>query len=250
MKHRKLGTNATLQRVLKVLRIARTQGDGSITTMQISKRAKILAVNSVMAELRENGYPLFHLHVKKKKDLGGKERTVQFKVDLRVYPEYPDDAGVTFHVGDADQTFLLGQAEGMKLSYNTYFKWSDKNWTGINLYQYLVDDPQDDVCVDLIKLTDNAKAALCVTIKDFNSDKNTITLGTSADFKYNSSRKNVNLASATVKLPFDYLAQVSDMKEEVMEDLKKDLIDELVDVAAEQVDLDALAEAWSDDCSS
>ena len=55
MKHRKLGKNATLQRVLKVLRIARSQGDGSITTMQISKRAKILAVNSVISELRENG---------------------------------------------------------------------------------------------------------------------------------------------------------------------------------------------------
>lgn len=71
MKHRKLGTNATLQRVLKVLRIARSQGDGSITTMQISKRAKILAVNSVMAELRENGC---QISCEQRRDADGKPR--------------------------------------------------------------------------------------------------------------------------------------------------------------------------------
>lgn len=55
MNHRKLGKNANLQRALKVLRIARAQGDGSLTTMQIVKRARVYAVNSVIAELRENG---------------------------------------------------------------------------------------------------------------------------------------------------------------------------------------------------
>lgn len=242
------------------LDLALTSIGGDASDNFVAARNSICKVVQVIADLqekkeqldefRENGYPLFHLHVKKKKDFSGKERTVQFKVDLRIFPEYPDDAGVTFHVGDADQTFLLGQAEGMKMSYNTYFKWSDKDWTGINLYQYLVDDPQDMACVDLIKITNNAKASLCVGIKDFNKSKNTLKLETAAKFKYNDAKKTVDLVDATVKLPFDYLAQVSDMKEDAMQDLKKDLIDELTSLVTDQVDLDALSEAWSDDCSS
>ena len=51
MKHRKLATNANLQRVMRVLREAK----GPISTMELIREARICAVNSVIAELRENG---------------------------------------------------------------------------------------------------------------------------------------------------------------------------------------------------
>ncbi|MBF9049914.1 hypothetical protein GTA62_12920 [Roseobacter sp. HKCCD9010] len=51
MHHARLHTSPRLRRALKVLQEAR----GEITTYELSRAADICAVNSVIAELRENG---------------------------------------------------------------------------------------------------------------------------------------------------------------------------------------------------
>lgn len=56
----KLEKSERLQRVLAVLMVG-----GAYTTLQISRRANVCAVNSCIAELRENGYDI------KCKQIGG-----------------------------------------------------------------------------------------------------------------------------------------------------------------------------------
>lgn len=199
-----------------------------------------------LQELRETGYPLFYLHSKDKKDFNGKERTVQFKVDLRMYPEYPDDA---MGVDGEDQELLLGQIEGIRLSYNTYFKWSDNNWRTINLYQFLMDDEDNGmVCVDLIKISDKAKAALCAEIQNIDTKKEELKLATAAQFKFNDKKRTLDLPTVTIPLPFGYLADVSDMKEKAMQNLKSEIAESLEDVITDFVDASDAADAVKNSC--
>ena len=51
MRYGRLSTSPRLQRALKALQTA----DGELSTMELAQRAKICAVNSVVAELRANG---------------------------------------------------------------------------------------------------------------------------------------------------------------------------------------------------
>ena len=56
MKSARLGSSPRLRRTLDLLERSRTDdGGGWLTTRQIVRRASICAVNSVIAELRENG---------------------------------------------------------------------------------------------------------------------------------------------------------------------------------------------------
>ncbi|QBF31538.1 hypothetical protein [Thalassococcus sp. S3] len=51
MHHGRLATSPRLRRALRVLR----EADGEISTWELAHEARICAVNSVVAELRENG---------------------------------------------------------------------------------------------------------------------------------------------------------------------------------------------------
>lgn len=51
MHHARIHTSPRLRRTLKVLQ----EAEGPLTTLELSQRAQICAVNSVIAELRENG---------------------------------------------------------------------------------------------------------------------------------------------------------------------------------------------------
>lgn len=199
-----------------------------------------------LQEFRENGYPLFYLHQKDKKDFNGKERTVQFKVDLRMYPEYPDSE---MGVNGEDQKLLLGQIEGIRLSYNTYFKWSDNNWRTINLYQFLMDDEDNGmVCVDMIKISDKAKAALCAEIQNIDTKKEELKLATAAKFKFNDKKRTVDLPTVVIPMPFGYLADVSDMKDKAMQNVKSEIAEQLEEVIKEFVDASEVANAVQESC--
>lgn len=52
-----LSKSARLKRVLKALTEADKKGE-ALSTMQIIEQAKVCAVNSIVAELRANGYPI------------------------------------------------------------------------------------------------------------------------------------------------------------------------------------------------
>lgn len=196
-------------------------------------------------QLRKNGYPLFFLHEKDKKTFGGTyERTIQFKVDLRLYPIYPD----TKEINGGDQKFMLGSLEGIKLSYNSYFKFSDDDWTKLNLYQYFISDPsKGQICPVKLDLTNSVNVKLCIdpqTITD-----TSIKVRLSAKFHYKGDDKSVVISTVTIPAPFGYLADVSDMKEKKMQDLKSMLVDRLVAIFKDYSDLSGRADTWKKQCA-
>ncbi len=197
-------------------------------------------------DLRKNGYPLFFLHAKDKKTFDGQyERTIQFKLDLRLYAQYPDTA----EINGGDQKFLLGKVEDISLSYNTYYKWSDNNWEKLNLYQYLMSDTSGkEVCVPMFKATDSVSVSLCIKDFSLNSSKDSLKLKTSAKFKYKGDSKSVSLPTVTIPAPFGYLADVSDMKEKKMQDLKDKSVERIADLMGKHGDLVSKAQEWKAQC--
>lgn len=193
-------------------------------------------------KIRTEGYPLFHIKKKDKKNFAGKERTIQLRADLRLYPEYPGDA--------EDQKFLFGDIKGLRLSYNSYFKWSDDNWQPLNIYQYLVSesDEKDEVCYPQIKLTSKVKVATCVRIA--NIDASSVTLKVRGKYWYNGDSGAVSLGDRTIPAPFGYLQDVSNMKDKKMEDLKDKLVDRLASTMGKYGDMVEKAQEWKEACGS
>lgn len=190
--------------------------------------------------IRTEGYPLFHISKSDKKDFAGHTRTIQLRADLRMYPEYPGDA--------KDQKFLLGDMESINLSYNSYFKWSDDKWTPLNIYQYLKSesDEKDEVCYPKIKLSSSVQAATCVRVADISETQ--IKLKVRGKFWYQGENHAVSLGDRTIPAPFGYLADVSDMKEKKMQDLKDKLVRHLASIMGEHSKMLGKAQQWKDAC--
>lgn len=197
-------------------------------------------------DIRENGYPLFHLSAKDKKDFAGYTRTIQLRADLRLYPIYPDKA---MGVDGKDQPILLGQIEGIDLSYNSYFKWSDDNWTTLNLYQYFIGDTKkEELCQPQIKLTSSVKVALCVKVEEITSDK--IKVKVRAKYWYKGDSSAVSLGTQTIPAPFGYLADLSDMKEKKMQDLQSKAVDRFASLLGDYSEVIKKAQDWKKSCGA
>ena len=93
------------------------------------------------------------------RNFAGLTRTIQIRVDLRMYPEYPEGA---------NQDFLLGQLKGINLAYNSYFKWSDNSWTKLNLYEYLIGEGElrDLTLLEGTGLFEGANTAAQLLVKE------------------------------------------------------------------------------------
>ncbi|WP_448557779.1 hypothetical protein [Tistrella mobilis] len=191
-------------------------------------------------DIRENGYPLFYLHEKEKKSYDGHSRTIQLKVDLRLYPVYPEHE---------DQDILLGKLEKIRLSYNSYFKWSDNNWTKLNVLQKLVDDQNDEkeVCWGSIKITSSVKADICSQVYNISTDS--LKIKVRAKFKYSGDTHAVSLGTVTVPAPFGYLSDLSDMKEKKMQDLQAKVVDRIASLFGAYGDVIEKAQSWQKSCS-
>jgi len=204
--------------------------------------------------IRKDGYPLLHLSAKDKKKFAGKQRTIQLRADLRLYPIYPDNVQLenAKDITPRDQTLLLGKIEGIDLSYNSYYKWSDDNWHKLNLYQYLIGDTRasdkdDYICYPKLKLTSKVKVATCVKVKDITSDH--IKIAVAAKYWYDGDSGVVKIGDQTIPAPFGYLADVSDMKEKKMQDLKSKVADRVLDVLAKHSDAAKKAQDFKNQCS-
>ena len=220
------------------------------TKRDICKAVHILAelqdAREKLNDIRQNGYPLFFLHVKEKKTFASSyKRTIQFKVDLRMYPTYPDSVDVK----GEDQEFLLGKLDGIRLSYNSYFKWSDDNWTKLNLYQAFVRDTRKDdyICLPPKISLGSASVELCVKVGEVTTSKATV--HAKAKFRYKSDTKSIGLGSTNIPAPFGYLAKVSDMKEKKMQELQSKLVRRMADLLGVHSDLLDKAAQWKNTCS-
>ncbi|HEX7115851.1 MAG TPA: hypothetical protein VF193_12030 [Steroidobacter sp.] len=237
------------------LAAALDQLDSNTVSRFKSAKTKACKVVHVLADLqdkkqkldqiRTNGYPLFFLHAKDTKEFGDKKRTIQLKADLRMYPIYPKN------VADGkDQPFLLGKLEGIDLSYNSYFKFSDNNWSTLNLYQYFIDDTdEDEVCYPKIKLTSSVKVATCVRVTDKDKNWEWIKVKVRAKYWYNDASSAVSLGERKIPAPFGYLAQISNMKEKKMQDLKSKAVKRVSSMLGEYGEMIEKAQQWKESCS-
>jgi len=223
------------------------------TKLYACKAVHILASLQDMREklndIRENGYPLFYLHKKDKKTFAGQyKRTVQYKVDLRMFPIYPDSK---MGVDGKDQPILLGQIDGIDLSYNSYFKWSDDNWTKLNLYQYFIGDSRKEggICVPALKMTSSVSVQLCLQVKEVDTKNSTVTIKTSAKFKYKGDSHSISFGDKKIPAPFGYLADLSDMKEKKMQDLQSKVADKIASHMGKYADIVEKAQGWQKSCS-
>lgn len=201
-------------------------------------------------DIRENGYPLFYLHAKEKKTFAGSyKRTIQLKADLRMYPIYNPSNTKNVDGGAAhNQPFLLGNFKGIDLSYNSYFKFSDNNWTKLNLYQYVISDTQKgEICQPKINFTSSVKVALCSKVEDVSVDG--IKLKVRAKYWYKGDSSAVSLGTKTIPAPFGYLADLSDMKEKKMEEVKSKLVKRAASVLGEYSEVIEKAQQWKKSCS-
>ena len=202
--------------------------DAYVASYKAAKK-ELCSVVMILADLRykrqqyeaikENGYQIFNYHKKDKKTFtdswGGKyERTVQYKVDLRFYP--------------GDQDVLHGDFEHGNFEFIHAFKWSDNDWGGNNLKEAFADDSKDDlICLPFIKISNNADADLCFQVTSITNSE--IKVYTKAKFKFKGDKKSIEIGTLTVPAPFGYLADVSDMKEDKMQDLEEKIQDLLSD---------------------
>jgi len=194
-------------------------------------------------DLRTNGYSLFHLQAKDKKDFAGKKRTVQIRADLRLYPEYPKSVDPN----GKDQQLLLGKIEGIDLSYNSYFKWSDDNWTKLNLYQYFIGDTQKgEICQPQLKLSSSVKVATCVSVTDVKTDY--IKVKVRGKYWYNGGSGAVSIGEQKIPAPFGYLADISDMKDKKMQSFKSKAVNHVAALMGDYGDMLKKAQQWKDSC--
>ncbi|WP_229833486.1 hypothetical protein [Alishewanella longhuensis] len=208
--------------------------------------AELQDARQKLNDIRQNGYPIFHLHVQDKKTFANQyKRTVQMKVDLRMYPTYPS----TVDVKGSDQTILLGQVNGINLSYNSYFKWSDDNWTKLNLFQKIMGDTKRDdyQCLPPAISLGSASVELCIKLDNFTD--NSLTVHAQGKFRYHSDTHSIALGSKDVPAPFGYLAKVSDMKEKKMQDLQSKLAKRLLSLLGVHSELLDKASHWKNSCS-
>lgn len=202
-------------------------------------------------QIREEGYPLFYLHKKNEVKFSGKKRTIQLKVDLRLQPEYPQEAYNDEAPSINGQPILLGQLEKISLSYNSWYKFSDNNWTDLNLIAAIIDDTRSDdtICMKPdIKITSSVKARLCLAVKDITTEK--VKVSVKAKFHYNSDWKAVNLGDVTIPAPFGYLADLSDMKEKKMQDMKSKVADRIASLVPAVEEIKEKAEKWQNACEA
>lgn len=220
------------------------------TKLEACKIVHVLAelqdARQKLNDIRKNGYPIFFLHVKQKKRFAhDHERTIQLKVDLRMYPTYPSSSSVK----GADQQVLLGQINGINLSYNSYFKWSDDSWTTLNLFQQRMGDSRRDdyKCIPPKISLGSASVELCVKMDNFT--ENSLTVHAQGKFRYKGDNHTIQLGSTNIPAPFGYLAKVSDMKEKKMQDLQAKLAKRLGSVMGVHTDLLDKSSQWKNVCS-
>jgi hypothetical protein len=172
-------------------------------------------------EIAEEGYPLFYKHKKDKKTFAGVyKRTLQYWADVRV--EFPET-----------NELLQGDISGLQLKHEIKYKYSSKNASEFNILKMLISQggQKDGICFPLFEIP-GAKAYLCAKVESASSSM--IKLHTKAMFKAYGEKHSAAIGTVSIPAPFGYLADLQDIKNSKVMDMKSALIERVADTLPHQ----------------
>jgi len=173
-----------------------------------------------LQKIREDGVSLMYKHTSTKKSFpGDRKRTIQFSLDLRYYP----DVQQNYQNGTIDPTFSIDNER-------SWFKWSDENKIYIADMIEAAQDSGGDVCEDSKPLWFKLSSRISAKIKIADANEESIDIAACAKFKGFDSTKTITFPTVTIPAPFGYMAEVTEMKDEAMQDLTKNLQSALLDL--------------------
>jgi hypothetical protein len=161
---------------------------------------------NVYQSIKANGILLKQLHKQQRFDFpGNHRRTAQFGIDIKWYPDLQDTATNGFSVED-------------RLSYNSWFKWSDNAPAPLNIVKKIRELSGSDekmFCIPVI----NAGVQASICINNLTASGSNVQMNTYAKFNYKSRDKTISMGTVTVPAPFGYLDQVAQMKDAAKQNL-------------------------------
>ena len=125
--------------------------------------------------------------------------------------------------GTIDPTFSIDNER-------SWFKWSDENKIYIADMIEAAQDSGGDVCEDSKPLWFKLSSRISAKIKIADANEESIDIAACAKFKGFDSIKTITFPTVTIPAPFGYMAEVTEMKDEAMQDLTKNLQSALLDL--------------------
>ena len=172
-------------------------------------------------ELAKQGYPLFYKHKKDKKTFADVyKRTLQYWADVRI--EFPET-----------NELLKGDVSGLQLKHKIKYKYSNKKESDFDILKMLISQggQKDGICFPLFEVP-GAKAYLCARVESSSSSK--IKLHTKAMFKAYGEKHSAAIGTVSIPAPFGYLADLQDIKNAKVMEMKNNLIDRAANVLPHQ----------------
>lgn len=203
--------------------VAEQMGTDAYNDLQTARNSvcrAVLVIADIQAKIEqynaiaEDGYPLFYLHkknkVKFKDGINEYKRTIQYWLDLRV-------------TLPTSSELLKGDVSQLELTHKSQYKYSSKDPSSIDILKMLANNngKKDGLCFPVLKIP-GSKASLCANVKSISTSS--ITLHTKARFDAYGQTKDVSLGNVTVPAPFGYLADLQDMKNKKVDDMKAKMI--------------------------
>ena len=185
--------------------------------------------------VRENGYSLKYSHHKQRKSYPkGRKRHMEKSLDLRWYP----DVQKSYEEGNFKPTISINNE-------NSWFKWSSEG--KIYLADLLNQDSDDkSVCDEkgLLWFRLGQRINLKVKITDVSSTNAEI--GSCVKFRGLNRTKTIESPTVSVPAPYGYLAELTEMKDEAVQNL----MDELKDAILSTLPIDQKLEQVADIASN
>jgi hypothetical protein len=167
--------------------------------------AQMLYRYSVYQNYKVNGYKIWEGSAKQEFRFDGKyHRTVQMGASFMFYPDVWDTATNGFSLED-------------RLTYKSWFKFSDNDKEDLNIVEKLRSQGGGGLCIPLVK-GGGASASICMANLEVKGTSS-VSLDVSAKLRWSGENKTVNMGRVTLPAPFGYLDEVAQMKDNAKQDV-------------------------------
>ena len=184
--------------------------------------------------VRENGYSLkYSRHKQRKKFKGGRKRHMEKSLDLRWYP----DVQGNYEEGNFKPTISIDNDR-------SWFQWSSED---VVYLADLLNQESDSTSIcdgkGLLWFRLGSRIKLRVKITDVTSTNAEI--GSCVAFKGYGSTKHIKFPTVSVPAPYGYLAELTEMKDDAVQNLMDELKDAIINMLPVDQKLEQIADIAS-----